>query len=38
MTWSAHYLNLLWTKPGWKPNRHICQRGRWSAFFFMKDE
>jgi hypothetical protein len=38
MNWKPYYLNQLWTTPGWKPNRYVCQRGRWQAFIFMKDE
>ena len=34
MTWSQHFLNQLWKDPKWKPNRYICQRGRWQAFIF----
>jgi hypothetical protein len=36
MTWKDHYLNRLWETPGWKPNRYLCQRGRWMAFIFEK--
>jgi len=35
MTWREYFLNRLWNEPGWKPNRYICQRGRWQAFLFM---
>ncbi len=38
MHWKEYYLNQLWISPGWKPNRYICQRGKWQAFIFMKDE
>jgi len=37
MTWKPYFLYKLWTEKGWKPNRFICQRGRWQAFMFMKD-
>ncbi|MGZ3689696.1 MAG: hypothetical protein ACXVBW_15435, partial [Bdellovibrionota bacterium] len=36
MTWNEHFLNRLWREEGWKPNRWLCQRGRWQAFLFMK--
>ena len=36
MTWKAYFLNRLWIEKGWKPNRYICQRGRWQAFIFFK--
>lgn len=35
MLWKDYFLNQLWVEPGWKPNRAICQRGRWQAFLFM---
>jgi len=35
MRWQGYFLNTLWKSPGWKPNRFICQRGRWQAFLFM---
>jgi hypothetical protein len=39
MTWNQHYLHQLNSDPAWKPrNRYLCQRGRWQAFLYMKDE
>jgi hypothetical protein len=35
MDWKDYYLNRFITTPGWKPNRHLCQKGRWQAFIFM---
>jgi hypothetical protein len=37
MTWREHFLNTLWTQAGWKPDRYLCQTGRWQAFIFMKE-
>jgi hypothetical protein len=34
MNWTPYFLNQLWKSPGWKPNRYVCQRGRWQAFIF----
>jgi len=36
MTWEGYFLNKLYRIPGWKPNRHICQIGRWQAFLYME--
>ena len=36
MTWKDYFLNRLWLDQNWKPNRYLCQRGRWQAFLFMK--
>jgi hypothetical protein len=36
MDWKGYYLNQFMTMPGWKPIRHLCQKGRWQAFIFMK--
>ncbi|MEO5971471.1 MAG: hypothetical protein ABIQ95_16220 [Bdellovibrionia bacterium] len=36
MHFRPYFLNVLWSSPGWKPNRYVCQRGRWQAFIFMK--
>lgn len=36
MNWRGYYLNQLWREPGWKPERHICQTGRWQGFIFME--
>ncbi len=36
MTWDGYFLVKLWREQGWKPNRHVCQKGRWQAFIFMK--
>ena len=36
MLWTGYFLNRLWVTPGWKPNRAICQRGRWQAFLFLE--
>jgi hypothetical protein len=36
MLWREYFLNRLWEEPGWKPNRYLCQRGRWQAFIFEK--
>lgn len=38
MNWTGYFLHSLWTMPGWKPNRFICQRGRWQAFIFLEKE
>ena len=38
MTWRQYFLNRLWTEAGWKPNRYVCQKGRWQAFIFMNPE
>lgn len=35
MNWRGYFLNRLWTEPGWKPNRHVCQKARWQGFIFM---
>jgi hypothetical protein len=35
MDWKDYYLNRFMTSPGWKPNRYLCQRGRWQAFIFL---
>jgi len=35
MNWNAYFLNRLWRESGWKPQRYLCQRGRWQAFIFM---
>ena len=35
MTWDGYFLHQLWIDKSWKPNRYICQRGRWQAFIFM---
>ncbi len=35
MTWNGYFLKQLWDEPGWKPERHLCQIGRWQAFLFM---
>jgi hypothetical protein len=37
MRWKPYFLNTLWSSPGWKPNRYVCQRGRWQAFLFLKN-
>lgn len=37
MTWRSYFLYRLWTGADWKPNRYICQRGRWQAFLFMNE-
>jgi hypothetical protein len=34
MNWKEYFLNALYTAPGFKPERHICQSGRWQAFLF----
>lgn len=34
MNWKPYFLNQLYTTPGWKPERYVCQRGRWQAFLF----
>ena len=36
MTWKIHFLNRLWDERGWKPERYLCQRGRWQGFIFEK--
>jgi hypothetical protein len=35
MVWKDYFLIRLLNSPGWKPNRFICQRGRWQAFLYM---
>ncbi|MCM2322088.1 MAG: hypothetical protein NDJ90_02390 [Oligoflexia bacterium] len=37
MTWRAYFLSQLYEAPGWKPDRYLCQQGRWQAFIFMKE-
>ncbi len=37
MTWEGYYLIDFWKERGWKPNRYLCQRGRWEAFLFMNE-
>lgn len=36
MTWKGYFLHNLYDESGWKPNRYMCQRGKWQAFIFMK--
>jgi hypothetical protein len=36
MTWDGYFLKQLLQDSEWKTNRHLCQRGRWQAFLFMK--
>jgi hypothetical protein len=36
MNWKDYFYYELTKKPDWKPNRWICQRGRWQAFLFMR--
>jgi hypothetical protein len=36
MDWKGYYLNQFMMMRGWKVNRHLCQKGRWQAFIFMK--
>jgi hypothetical protein len=36
MDWNGYYLHQFMTMPSWKPIRHLCQKGRWQAFIFMK--
>jgi hypothetical protein len=38
MNWRGYYLHQFTSLPGWKPNRYLCQRGRWQAFLYMKAE
>jgi hypothetical protein len=38
LNWDQYFLKTLYTNPGWKPNRYVCQRGRWQAFIFMVPE
>lgn len=38
MVWRNYFLNTLWITPDWKPNRYLCQRGRWQAFLFLENE
>jgi hypothetical protein len=38
MNWKEYFLNRLFTAPGWKPNRWVCQKGRWQAFLYMVPE
>jgi hypothetical protein len=35
MNWRPYFLYQLFTAPTWKPNRFICQKGRWQAFLYM---
>jgi hypothetical protein len=35
VNWKDYFLVRLYKSPGWKPNRFLCQRGRWQAFIFM---
>ncbi len=34
MTWKGYFLNTLYTSPSFKPDRHVCQSGKWQAFIF----
>ncbi len=36
MNWSGYFLNTLWKEKDWKPQRYLCQRGRWQGFIFEK--
>ncbi len=35
MSWEGYFLIRLWRTPHWKPERHVCQAGRWLAFLFL---
>jgi len=34
MDWSGYFLNTLQREVGWKPERYLCQKGRWTAFIY----
>jgi hypothetical protein len=34
MHWQPYYLHKFLDMPNWKPERYICQTGRWQAFIF----
>lgn len=36
MDWQGYYLHQFMQAPGWKPNRYLCQKGRWQAFIFKR--
>lgn len=36
MSWEGYFLIRLWRTSHWKPERHVCQAGRWMAFLFLK--
>ncbi|MBC7385312.1 MAG: hypothetical protein H7301_03995 [Cryobacterium sp.] len=36
MNWEGYFLNTLQRDPNFKPNRNLCQRGRWDAFIYFK--
>ena len=36
--WKDYYLHGMTTEVGWKPNRYLCQRGRWQAFMYLNPE
>ncbi|MBS1961613.1 MAG: hypothetical protein JST04_05325 [Bdellovibrionales bacterium] len=35
MDWDSYFLNRLERDPKFKPNRKLCQLGRWDAFIYM---
>ncbi|OFZ81144.1 MAG: hypothetical protein A2583_04410 [Bdellovibrionales bacterium RIFOXYD1_FULL_53_11] len=36
MDWQPYFLSRFLEEKSWKPVRHICQRGRWTAFMYME--
>lgn len=34
MTWKGYFLNTLYRSTSFKPDRHVCQSGKWQAFIF----
>jgi hypothetical protein len=37
MYWRGYFLSQLLDIPGWKPNRWVCQKGRWQAYIYMEE-
>lgn len=37
MGWREYFLNTLERDPTFKPNRYLCQNGRWDAFIYFKE-
>ncbi len=36
MEWDGYFLNRFHKIPGFKPDRFVCQRGRWVSFIYLK--
>ncbi|MBI2712534.1 MAG: hypothetical protein HYX41_06760 [Bdellovibrio sp.] len=37
MEWKGYFLHELWRTPHWKPNRYLCQKGKWQAFIYLEN-